>query len=449
MRLMNKIIWKQYDSRWGSHPYPTRNCTMSGAGCGCVACTHIAMEQGRYADWTPEPLREWMVEQGFAIVNKGTSYSGMTKTLRHIGHDRVVVVDENDPMDKAWAELKKGNRIGVLLFRGGKAPDKTEWTKKGHYVAFTSFRVKDGKYEFYCKDSGGRGHDGWYSYQSSMAGRVYMVWIVERIKIKATTYKPKTAYKGTLPKGVVKNGSKGDDVKALQTFLNWAIGAKLVVDGDAGAKTDVAIMTYQKTYKLVVDGVFGSKSKQKGQTIINAHKVKQTKWDKAVEWARKVANDNRYGYVRFTDAEYTHECCICHPRNHDLGWNCIGFAYAIWRHGAGLPTRCSCEVINDQTYNRLLKMDGDEAIALIRQKLGCNDVTALRNAGKAIPLERLQPGDIIVFYDGNSYYHTGFYQGNGKYADCTSTRSDSIKTDMTLSAAQKADIKLVIRYTGK
>lgn len=41
---MNKTIYKQYDSRWGGKAYPSGS-TMSGCGCGCVSCTHIAMEQ--------------------------------------------------------------------------------------------------------------------------------------------------------------------------------------------------------------------------------------------------------------------------------------------------------------------------------------------------------------------------------------------------------------------
>ena len=316
---MNKRIWKQTDSRWGRKPYPTRDCTMSGAGCGCVSCTHIAMEQGRYADWTPENLRPWMVEQGFAIRNQGTTYSGMTKTLHHIGHVNVVVVDKNEPMSKAWTELNKGKRIGILLFRGGKAPDGTEWTANGHYVAFTNYKVEDGKHWFYCKDSGGRKHDGWYSYESSMRGRVYMVWIVERVQIKASAYKPKTAYKGSLPNTVIKNGSKGNDVKLLQMFLNWCINAKLTVDGDAGAKTDTAIMTFQKTYRLVVDGVFGSVSKQKAQSVINAYKPKSTdplqKWYDALRTQFEWSKNQRYEFNENPTVENskTEGTCITFP----------------------------------------------------------------------------------------------------------------------------------------
>ena len=183
---MNKTIYKQADSRWGSKPYPTKASSFAGNGCGCCACTHLVIEQEKYKNYTPENLRPWMVKQGFAYVNQGTTWSGIKLTLQHYGF-KVVHIGINDPMSKAWAELNKGNRMGVILFLGGKGPDKTVWTTGGHYVAFTDYRIKDNKHEFYTKDSGGRNHDGWYSYESSMKGLIYQMWIVERPKTTTST----------------------------------------------------------------------------------------------------------------------------------------------------------------------------------------------------------------------------------------------------------------------
>lgn len=287
---MNKTVWSQTDSRWSKKYYPTKNSTVGGTGCGLVACTHIAMEQERYKNWTPENLRPWMVKQGYAEVGNGTKWEGITNTLKHLGHTSVVRV-YSDPMSVAWKELNKGNRIGILLFGSNYAPNGTRWSASGHYVAFTDYKVQNGKHYFYTKDSGGRGHTGWYTYENSMKGCIRKVWIVERVgkqtngsavvpststTVTATTYKPNTAYKGSLPTSVVKNGSKGASAKAVQTFLNWAINAKLTVDGIAGAKTVSAIKVYQKTYGLTVDGIFGSASKAKAQSIINANKGKVT-----------------------------------------------------------------------------------------------------------------------------------------------------------------------------
>ena len=110
---MNSALYKQYDSRWGSKPYPTKNSSFSGNGCGCCACTHLIIEQEQYKDLTPEPVRQWMVKQGFAYANQGTTWSGITKTLQHYGY-KVVHIGASDPMSKAWTELNKGNRIGII-----------------------------------------------------------------------------------------------------------------------------------------------------------------------------------------------------------------------------------------------------------------------------------------------------------------------------------------------
>ena len=175
---MNKTIYRQYDSRWGSKPYPTKSSTFAGNGCGCCAITHVLIESDRYKDYTPEPVRKYMVKQGFAVPNHGTTWSGIMKTLEHYGYD-VYHITDSDPMTKVWKECNKGNRIGVILFSGGAGPDGTVWTAGGHYMAFNGYKVKDGLHWFHMKDSGSRKHDGWYSYEKSMKGKFFQAWIVE------------------------------------------------------------------------------------------------------------------------------------------------------------------------------------------------------------------------------------------------------------------------------
>ena len=209
---MNKRVWKQTDSRWASKPYPVaRRSTVGGCGCGLLACTHVAMEQSRYKNITPEYLRPWMVKQGFAEVGNGTKWEGITQTLKHIGHKEVVRI-YNDPMSAAFKELAKGNRIGIILFHGGRAPNGVRWTTGGHYIAFTDYKVQKGLHYFYCKDSGGRNHTGWYSYENSMRGCISKVWIVKRIA------EPKKAE----PKKVTKTNAQKINEKALE--LAWPAG---------------------------------------------------------------------------------------------------------------------------------------------------------------------------------------------------------------------------------
>jgi peptidoglycan hydrolase-like protein with peptidoglycan-binding domain len=61
---------------------------------------------------------------------------------------------------------------------------------------------------------------------------------------------------------VVKEGAKGDAVKAVQDYLHRAYGfTSLKVDGIFGPATTKAVKDFQKkykdTYKLVVDGIVG------------------------------------------------------------------------------------------------------------------------------------------------------------------------------------------------
>lgn len=59
----------------------------------------------------------------------------------------------------------------------------------------------------------------------------------------------------------------GAQIKRIQQFLNWAIGAKLVVDGKYGAKTTAAVKQFQKATKLTVDGDFGPKTLAKAKAF--------------------------------------------------------------------------------------------------------------------------------------------------------------------------------------
>ncbi len=58
----------------------------------------------------------------------------------------------------------------------------------------------------------------------------------------------------------IRKGSKGDEVRLLQTMLNQIMGAGLDVDGGFGAKTLAAVKSYQSSRGLDVDGVVGPKT---------------------------------------------------------------------------------------------------------------------------------------------------------------------------------------------
>lgn len=81
----------------------------------------------------------------------------------------------------------------------------------------------------------------------------------------------KTTYKGAFPKlparNYFKKGDCGNDVRRLQSFLNWYGNYKLDVDGDLGNKTLNAVKSFQKAEKLVADGLFGKKSLERAKIV--------------------------------------------------------------------------------------------------------------------------------------------------------------------------------------
>ena len=58
---------------------------------------------------------------------------------------------------------------------------------------------------------------------------------------------------------MLQTGSKGDEVKLLQSTLD-ALGYQLSADGDFGTKTYNAVRSFQSAYGLGADGVVGPKT---------------------------------------------------------------------------------------------------------------------------------------------------------------------------------------------
>ena len=258
-------IFKQWDSRWGNLAYPRKPKTLASSGCGCCSIANLLIETSKYENYTPKTVRPYMVKQGYAVYGHGTSWSGITKTLEHYGF-KVVEPNISSSMTKAWAELDKGNRMGVLLFRGGTKGGVT-WTLGGHYVAFSSYKVKNGKHYFYTKDSG-RNNDGWHCYETTMAGLLPKIWIIEKPKETYPQPKRTKGYKGTLPTKTIKYGNTGTQVKRWQLFLQWVYDSKLPKSGGHFKKiTDRNTRYFQKANGLVADGIVGPKTLAKAKTF--------------------------------------------------------------------------------------------------------------------------------------------------------------------------------------
>lgn len=172
--MANTKIFKQYDSRWASLPYPTKSSPVSTDGCGLCAVTHCAIEVKGNENLTPKDVLPFMKQ--YAVAGNGTRYAnpdGIAEGLKHFGLKDVRVIGN---MSDFWEELDKGDRVGIILFDKGYAPDGTLWTSARHFIAFNQYQYVDGKHKMFMKDSGGRDHDGFYSYETSMRGCLYLMW---------------------------------------------------------------------------------------------------------------------------------------------------------------------------------------------------------------------------------------------------------------------------------
>lgn len=90
----------------------------------------------------------------------------------------------------------------------------------------------------------------------------------------------KKAYSGKFPtlpeRGYFKQGdgyktltdaASVAEIKVVQTFLNWAAGSKLAIDGSYGLKTVAAVEDFQMLAGVAPDGKFGKKSLAKAKTM--------------------------------------------------------------------------------------------------------------------------------------------------------------------------------------
>jgi hypothetical protein len=166
--------------------------------------------------------------------------------------------------------------------------------------------------------------------------------------------------------------------------------------------------------------------------------------------AISIANNPNWRYIYYSE-KYGKECAICHPHDgENHGWQCIGFAITCWHH-AGLPIPCNCGVIDNNTWERILKAKTDaEALKIAQDHLKIKDIKVIRNGGKAIPKEKAKPGDMAGLFDGTTYHHTYIIMSSTKIADSTKCKNpkDDIRADRNFGGRYVSSMKVLIRYTG-
>ena len=63
--------------------------------------------------------------------------------------------------------------------------------------------------------------------------------------------------KPDVAKPILRQGSRGFEVRKLQEDLNYIMSAKLVVDGQFGPLTKQAVVKFQRDNKIATDGIYG------------------------------------------------------------------------------------------------------------------------------------------------------------------------------------------------
>ena len=201
---------------------------------------------------------------------------------------------------------------------------------------------------------------------------------------------------------------------------------------------------WQYTSSGKVDGIKGNVDMDKCYTAYWQTEQKETPQDRICSVAKEIADSGKYEYIKY-DKSYAKECGFCAPiKSEGSGGNCIDFAFHCWHVVTGC--KCSFQVITDQLYEKLLRVSASEAVKIVRERTGLKDVEVITDKN-GIPTSKLQKGDIVAYFNGSDYVHTAIYIGNGKIADCTSGRKQSVKYGV--KSYSKWKIEVAIRYTGK
>lgn len=179
--------------------------------------------------------------------------------------------------------------------------------------------------------------------------------------------------------------------------------------------------------------------------------------DNMTAWAKKIAADDRYHYVKWEQNNTQAQTCpICKNKKPGkyFGWQCIGFGAAVWHHGGGLPIVCKYSTISDQQAEKLLSVKTDaEALKLAQSAkyLNYSEITIIRNKS-GIPKSRWQAGDMCLMFrkdDPSDFKHIFYYAGNGKIIDATQSGGLGAKNNIAVRNYTNYRCSIIIRYSPK
>lgn len=119
-------FWKQTDKRWRYKS--VGSMTLGAGGCGPTTIANIVSPLlGKTI--TPAKVWNYMVSKGYIIPGAGSTWDGITKTLRHYGIKHQVTYSD--------AEVRKCLEQGMWVL-GLAGPSR--WTSSGHYFCIYDLR---------------------------------------------------------------------------------------------------------------------------------------------------------------------------------------------------------------------------------------------------------------------------------------------------------------------
>lgn len=326
----------------------------------------------------------------------------------------------------------------------------------------------------FCEEIKAQGYEpmiyastSWLNNNLDMSKLPYKVWVAQ--------YYDRVTYKGDYVMWQYSSLGHIDGIKGVVDKNHCYIKSKPAPGGTDGgddkpaapAVSNVAAFSVDELAKQVLEGKWGSGQDRKknlekagydydkvqakvNQLLAATVTPREETIARMKVWARKIAADNTYYYKNWAsnDAK-THECPICkgYPVGKYHGWNCIGFAFAVWHHGGDLPCKCNCHVISNDVGEKIARAKTDaEALSIARKHVGMNDIAVIRNNGKNVPKSKWKAGDIGMMFLGNTYKHTFFIMGDGQIAD--SSGRNNKKDEIAIRNDHNYSARVLIRWTG-
>lgn len=170
--MVNGIVY-YYQCDYKSYKYSSYG-TICSHGCGPTSCAVIASTFLGKEGHTPVDTTKWICSHG-GCYSSGTSWSGVTKYLKHVGLNVSKSYSWSSANVKLLMEkLATGNYLAVILVRNNTG--RGIFTKGGHYFVLTG--VKDGEFTIAQVSSKSQTKKTWP--KSAFDGDVHSFYLVSK-----------------------------------------------------------------------------------------------------------------------------------------------------------------------------------------------------------------------------------------------------------------------------